>query len=201
MIIVDMGKLFVVAVVLFSLFSTAYSVSQNELAEAKQLIDSNVSCANLSDEQLELVGEYFMEQMHPRGAHEMMHRMMGLSEGTQEEKNFHISMARNTYCRESRSVGMMCGMMTMGDMMSYGGGGIIDGGGMMNGHGTYGVWNASFFWIVALTVFVLLVAWLYKNISTRPVVEEPLAILRRRFAKGEITKEKFEEMRKELSIG
>ena len=52
--------------------------------------------------------------MHPGEAHEQMHTMMGLQEGSETEKQFHINMAKTMYCNES---GMM-GMMPMMNMMS-----------------------------------------------------------------------------------
>lgn len=56
-------------------------------------------------------------------------------------------------------------------------------------------------WFIPLLV-VLVIYFLLKNDSqakSRQNSESPMEILRKRYAKGEITKEKFEEMKKELS--
>src|SRR3989338_10428118 len=85
------------------------AITQQEIKEAKNLIDSKVDCKSLSDSQLEIIGEYEMELMHPGDSHEAMHKMMGLKEGSEPEKQFHISMAKTIYCGESG--GMMGGSM------------------------------------------------------------------------------------------
>ena len=86
---------------------------QSGIEEGKNLVESNVPCDNLSDEQLEAIGEYFMEQMHPGEAHEMMDKMMG-GEGSESLRQVHITMAKRLYCNEDIS-----GMMGSGGMMGW----------------------------------------------------------------------------------
>ena len=119
------------------------SISQ-EISEGKQLVDSRASCSSLSSGQLEAIGEYIMEQMHPGASHELMHQMMGIQDGTPEHEAVHIQMAEMMYCGNSAGTtanglsytGMMGGYMSemMASMM---GNGIYAGGmmGMMNGIG------------------------------------------------------------------
>lgn len=66
-------------------------------AQAQSLIAQNASCSTLSEEQLEMIGDYYMEQMHPGEAHEMMDAMHG-GEGSLELGQMHTAMARNIYC-------------------------------------------------------------------------------------------------------
>ncbi|MFH1256768.1 MAG: hypothetical protein V1494_05765 [Candidatus Diapherotrites archaeon] len=111
----------VLAVMLFSallIFAgpTETGISQ-EIAEGKQLVDSGASCSSLNDGQLEAIGEYLMEQMHPGEAHELMHQMMGFEEGTPEHDAMHINMAEHMYC----------GNFTSTEYAGYSG--------MMNGYG------------------------------------------------------------------
>ena len=103
------------AILLLSL-SLANAVTQQELNEAKSLIDSKVNCKSLSNSQLEIIGEYYMEQMHPGESHELMHQMMGLKEGSKEEEQFHINMAKAIYCGETNAFGS--GGMMSGGMMN-----------------------------------------------------------------------------------
>src|SRR3972149_10079292 len=112
----------IVVITLLLNLSLANAATQQELSEAKSLIDSKVDCKSLSDSQLEIIGEYYMEQMHPGEAHVLMHEMMGLEEGSNAEEQFHIQMARVLYCGESGGMnGMMGGgMMPMMDMMTGG---------------------------------------------------------------------------------
>src|SRR3989344_5400896 len=109
--------IFVLIVVLLLNLSFANAVTQQELSEAKGLVDSKIDCKILSDSQLEIIGEYYMEQMHPGESHELMHKMMGLKEGSEAEEQFHINMAKTIYCGEGGMMGMMMG----GNMMGSGG--------------------------------------------------------------------------------
>ncbi|MBS3075379.1 hypothetical protein J4429_02875 [Candidatus Pacearchaeota archaeon] len=104
-------------ILLFSIMPV-YAVSQDELNQAKVLIDSNISCNQLANDQLEIMGEYYMEQMMPGDAHERAHEMMGLTEGSEAEEQFHINMAKRIYCGENVASGMMAGRGMMGNYYS-----------------------------------------------------------------------------------
>lgn len=65
-----------------------------------------------------------------------------------------------------------------------------------------GMWFGWFFWIIV----IVLVIWLVINQSNRsrqnyepPRQETAIDILKKRYAKGEISKEQFEQMMKDLS--
>jgi hypothetical protein len=108
--------MFVMAVILLLNLGIANAITKEEINEAKSLIDSKADCKSLSDHRLEIMGEYYMEQMHPGESHELMHKMMGLKEGSEAEEQFHINMAKAIYCGETNA---------------FGSGGMM-GGGMMN---------------------------------------------------------------------
>jgi uncharacterized membrane protein len=183
------------------------SAHEHNLDEAKQLIDSEISCDKLTDEQFEMIGEYYMEQMHPGEAHEMMDKMMG-GEGSDSLKQMHIQMAKRLYCNEdvggmmSSSRGMM-GMMNMmgGNMMDSGG---ITGNNMMDnsiGSSLWWLWNivGILFWIALLVALILLIVWLYKKIAGKPASNgSALEILKKRHAKGEINKREYESIKKRV---
>ena len=137
-------------------------LAAEDFTMAKQLIDSGVNCDNLNDKQLESIGDYYMEQMHPGQAHEFMDSMMG-GEGSESLKLIHINMAKRIYCNEDVYVGY--GMM--GNMMGKGfsrGGGMM---GMMGGYyGGYGM--GAFGWIFMILIvvaLVLLILWLIKQLQ------------------------------------
>lgn len=102
---------------------------EETFAEAEEIIKAKMPCDELSDEQLEAVGDYYMEQMHPGEAHEAMDEVMG-GEGSESLRQMHISMARSFYCGEHDAIspGMMSMMMGRGggmaeaDMMGFGSG-------------------------------------------------------------------------------
>ena len=131
--------------------------------ETKRLIDSNVACDELTDEQLEEIGEYYMEQMHSGDAHEFMHQRMGLVEGSETEEKFHIDLAKTMYCGEL-STGMMG--TGMGGMMGSAGSG------MMGASYSYGLGNINNALLTLLLILLIIVSalaavWLYKRIKRK----------------------------------
>lgn len=80
--------------------------STDEFAQAKELISQKISCANLTNDQLEKIGDYYMELMHPGEAHKYMENMMG-GEGSASLKQFHINLANTYYCGNLTYRGMM----------------------------------------------------------------------------------------------
>ena len=96
-------------VTLFLSIGLVNAVSQEELNDARALIDSKITCDKLTNDQLEIIGEYYMEQMMPGEAHKRAHEMMGLKEGSEAEEQFHINLAKRSYC--SGNIGMMTGGM------------------------------------------------------------------------------------------
>ena len=161
------------------LLSMALVYAHGNFNETKKLIDSEISCDKLTDEQLEAIGDYYMEQMHPGEAHEMMHDMMG-GEDSEMTKQMHINMAKSIYCGEQNQ-GMM-GMMSMmmgGNMTSSGGmmdGGMMSGGmmtgkvtgmNMMNygsGMAGDGSWNLIYilYIILIICLIILVLVWIIK---------------------------------------
>ena len=145
----------VLIIVLLLNLNLANAITQQEIKEAKSLIDSKADCKSLSDSQLEIIGEYEMELMHPGDSHEAMHKMMGIKEGSEAEKQFHINMAKTIYCGEG---GMMGGGMMNMMMGNYGYG--------------FGYWNfINILYIILLIGLIILVyLWvikLWKNVKNK----------------------------------
>ena len=166
----------------------------SEIEEGKKLVKSKTSCGKLSDEQLEAIGDYYMEQMHPGEAHEIMDNMMG-GEGSESLKQVHINMAKRLYCNENVYIGYgMMGSWGMTNMMGRGMMGNYPAG---YDYSNYGYWNI--FWILLLAAVIFLVVWIIHRFGIKKTASEtPLNISRKRFAKGEITKKEFEDMKKDL---
>ena len=77
-----------------------------------------------------------------------------------------------------------------------------DWGHMMPGMGTF-FWGMGFFGffftIIFWAVVILVIYWFIQNVISRQKPQkDPLEILKERYAKGEITKEEFESMKKDL---
>jgi putative membrane protein len=78
---------------------------------------------------------------------------------------------------------------------------LTDHGHMWGGEGGMYSWHGGgYMWIVLLIVFLIVVYLLWQNTRSRTEddKETPLEILKKRFAKGEISKEQFEQMKKDL---
>ncbi len=112
------STLVILTLFLFNLGSV-YVHGEEAFAQAKEIIEQKISCDVLTDNQLEVLGEYYMEQMHPGELHEGMDAMMG-GEGSESLKQVHINMGRAFYCEEDGMMGSggMMGMMMGGNMMS-----------------------------------------------------------------------------------
>lgn len=64
-------------------------------------------------------------------------------------------------------------------------------------HGYY--WGMGWgMWLIPIIVIVLLVLFLRNNKTSQPHNETPLDILKKRYAKGEITREQFDEMKRNI---
>lgn len=77
--------------------------------------------------------------------------------------------------------------------------------GMMNGFGFGGIFTI-FFWVAIIGLGVWLVSSLVSRTNSQPPSnsgaspDSALDILKKRYARGEITKEQFEEMRRTLDV-
>ena len=74
---------------------------------------------------------------------------------------------------------------------------------MMNGMGGFGMGFGWLFWIVILVLVIWAVIRLVNASQNRDVPpvsreESPLDILKKRYARGEISQEEFERMKKDL---
>lgn len=150
-----------------------------EFAEAKKIIDAKTPCSSLNENQLEIIGDYLMEQIHPGQAHELMDRMMG-GEGSESLRLMHIAMAKRLYCKDIDS-SINYGMMGYG-MMGSGFGKGTNYGGMMNmmggnlGYGMMGNWGygmmggSSGYWgflnflslVLVIGLIILVYLWIAK---------------------------------------
>ena len=177
----------------------AVAVSANEIEEieeGRQLVLSRVSCNILTNQQLENVGEYYMELMHPNELHEIIDQRMG-GEGSESLRLVHINIAKMMYCgeRNAMPINMMNLMMNRGGfqgMMSNFGTGYN----MMGYYPYYGGWM-MIFWILFLVLVVYLLYKLFnkEGFSFNSNASE---ILKRRYAKGEINEKEYQKMKKEL---
>jgi len=143
------------AILLIGISSFVSSHGEETFAEAEEIIGDKISCDDLSEEQLEILGEYYMEQMHPEEAHVAMDEMMG-GEGSESLRIAHVNMGKSFYCGKNDS--MSGGMMNM----------------MMGGSGMMGNYYSSesnaqnifsyVFSTIIIILLILLIIWLAKKL-------------------------------------
>ncbi len=75
--------------------------------------------------------------------------------------------------------------------------GMMDGYGYGMGAGWWILW--LIFWILVIIGLVLLIKYLWEGGAAKRGQESALEILQKRYARGEISKEEFEEKKKDLS--
>lgn len=163
-----MNKILGAFFVLLFIVSFAYA-SIDDFTRAEEIIKQKIACSELSSDELELIGDYYMEQMHPGELHEIMDARMG-GEGSETLRQVHINIARMFYCGDANAIPM--NMMSM--MMGRGGYGMM---GMMQGTGypsayyresSYGSWIFS--WILLLlfiVIIILLIVFLMRNFGNK----------------------------------
>ena len=158
-----MKKIFLILflIIPLSIIISNFIIAHGDFNETKRLIDSKISCKELTNDQLEEIGEYYMEQMHPGESHELMHKMMALKEGSEAEEQFHINMAKIIYCGESGE------MMGSGGMMGQVGmyGMIMPG--MMNSYPAFSIngWLLTAIFILIIISLILLILRLYRDLG------------------------------------
>ena len=174
----------------------------------QKLQSDETSCQNLSDEDYERLGEYFMGTMMG-DSHSAMNAMLERRLGKEGEEQMHIAMGKRmsgcdtsaTYPQGFNFMPMMGGWSSTrgfnqnNNSMMWGFGGSP----MGWGFGLFGGIFMLIFWILIIASIVLLIKWLVsQSHGTHRQSKTPLVILKERYAKGEINKEEFETKKKDL---
>ncbi|MBI1833345.1 MAG: SHOCT domain-containing protein [Candidatus Andersenbacteria bacterium] len=177
-----------------------------EEAEGKevwqQLQDKQLTCDTLSDEQFAALGEYFMGQMMG-DSHAAMNQMMINMMGEEGEEQMHVVMGKRlSGCDPAAAYpNSGTGFMPMMNMMMGGGFNMMNWNGWGSGMPFFGggifmiLW-----WVLIIGGIVFLGRWMmmgqgmmhHKGTSA-------LDILKERYAKGEISKQEFDDKKKDIS--
>src|SRR3989344_866423 len=211
-----MKKLFLTAIFLFTLLltpsatfaqgmmgnwtSSPSSVTSDdhtagEEIEGKEIWDKlqakQLECKDITNDNYAVLGEYFMGQsIGNTQRHALMNRMMTNMMGEEGEEQMHIAMGK-------RLSGCDPGTKGGGNpMMGYGWNNMMDG---WNGFGLLGWIPMLLFWIILILGVVALFRYLGGSARGNGKERPPLDILKERYAKGEIDKKEFEQMKKDLA--
>lgn len=173
----------------------------------EKLESKELSCADLTVENFEVLGEYFMGAMMDEG-HASMNAMLIQMMGEDGEEAMHEAMGRRLSGCDTdaaipgRGIGFMPMMNMMGGWSGFGGFGPMSpfGPWMTSnwvGGGFLGGLLAILWWVVIIAGIVAVVKWIAHR-GKRQSGESPLEILGERYARGEITKQEFDERKKDL---
>src|SRR3989338_2984739 len=150
----------------------------------EKLQRKEVVCANLTDNDFNLLGDYYMGEMMG-SSHKTMDKLMVERMGEQNERLMHMAMGKR-----------FSGCDTSASFPSQGVGFLP-----MMGYGGFGWLPMILWWILIIVIVFLLVRWAVGGSRTIEGKHERTAldILKDRYAKGEIEKKEFEEKKKDLS--
>lgn len=169
-----------------------------EKLEAKE-----ISCESLINDDFEAIGEYFMSQIAGT-SHEAMNSMMIQMLGEEGEEQMHIAMGKRMSSCEPTANMMNNGVM--------GGGMMGESNNMMRNMMDWNKWNFRsgwawlgwvfmiLFWALITVWIIIPVKWLIDQMTGKSKEKSALDILKKRYAKGEISKEELEEKKKDLSL-
>lgn len=130
--------------------------------QAEAIINAKIPCENLSEDQLEMLGDYYMEQIHPGEAHGTMDDMMG-GEGSENLKQMHINMGKMFYCGDNgatMSSGMIDQMMGRSGIMGMTAGMMSPMGYSANGYGLMRIFSSFLYLIILIALMILIVLWI-----------------------------------------
>ena len=218
---IKMKKIFFPTILIIAFFTAAVSVFANgehsasledvmlEIMSSQNVSEkSQIKCENVSDEQFEELGDAVMGVMlADEERHNLMDQMMG-GEGSEALKAAHIVMGKNYLGCGGAGMGMSM-MMGVGMPMDWSGSSGFNS--MMNNMmSNFGGWGGFFgigwifmilFWVLIIVGIVALIKWLVMQgkEEKKPAGKSALDILKERYAKGEISKEEFEEKKKEIA--
>lgn len=198
--------------------STSAQTAQDEAAGKailEKIQSKQVSCTNLSNDDFDKLGDYYMGQMMG-SSHDAMDTLMIQRIGENNEQLMHIAMGKRlSGCDTSAQfpaqgagflpmMGMMGGWSSpdnyyqpnsFNSMM-----GNYYGGYPMMGYGSFGWLPMILWWALIIIGIVFLVRWAVgqSRSNSRGQEKSALDVLRDRYAKGEIDKREFEEKKKDL---
>lgn len=186
----------------------------------QKLQANQTSCSNLSDDDFDKLGDYYMGQMMGT-SHSAMDTLMTQRIGADNERLMHVALGKRLSGCDTSAVfpaqgagflpmmGMMGGWSgsyegyqpnyinsMMGNYFGYPGGYSMMGyGGFSSG------WAGLLWWVLIIVGTVLLIRWAVGQSRGHAGHrgETALDVLKSRYAKGEIDKKEFEEKKKDLN--
>ncbi|KKW33138.1 MAG: hypothetical protein UY76_C0008G0011 [Candidatus Uhrbacteria bacterium GW2011_GWA2_52_8d] len=179
---------------------TAQEEAEGKIVWEKLQADQ-VTCADLSNDDFGVLGEYFMGQMMG-DSHADMNAMIARMHGEEGEEQIHAVMGKRLSGCDTEAVFPLGGShwMPMMSMMTGGWSSPL-------GFNQSNTFMMSFGWIFMVLWWVLIIAgivalikwFMTQSPGTGHHKQSSLEILKERYARGEVDKKEFEEMKKNLT--
>ena len=187
--------------------TAAIQSQQQEEQTGKNLLDSlnnkTITCSQLQDADFEKIGEYLMGQaIGDTARHIAMNDTMQRMMGVQGEEQMHIAWGkRGSGCDTSAAFPSQgVGFMSMMGGWSSPFSSNQSSNSMMNfGFMSFGWIFMILWWALIIVGIIALIKWLGQSHGSHNHGNSPLAILKERYAKGEIDKKEFEDKKKDLA--
>jgi len=210
--------LFVAVPVAAQVASDDHTASEEALGKVlwQKLQAKETECSKLSDDEFGYLGEYFMGQMLG-DAHASMNEMIKQTHGEEGEEGMHVVMGKRLSGCDTNAV-LSAGSQGFMPMMTMMGGGMwsdpsfdtnnwknsmLNGGSMMS-YGFWGPWTAVWFiwhlfwWAFVIAALIWFVKWLVRGGGKHRGGSSALDVLKERYAKGEVSKQEFDEKKKDI---
>lgn len=168
-----------------------------------------IACADFTEEQFGVLGEYFMGQM-TGDSHAAMNAMMIQAHGQDGEKQIHIIMGKRLSSCDTSAVASAIsgGWMPMTNMMMGGWSSPFGFNQANNSMMNFGLTPFGWFgwifmilwWALIIIVVITLVKWLASQFKGGTSNKNALDILKERYVKGEIDKREFEEKKRKIIL-
>lgn len=193
--------------------STSSDKTSDEEARGKMIWErfkaKEVICSDLSDDDFDALGEYFMGQM-TGSSHAAMNAMMAQMMGERGENQMHIVMGKRfSGCDISAAypaggigfmpmMQMMSGFGSIQNQQNWSTSGKFNLINTMMNFGFLALLFVIIWWVIVIAVIIVFVRWIIQKFKGGRNEGSPLNILKERYARGEIDKKEFQEKKKDL---
>lgn len=194
---------------------TSNDKTSDEEARGKMIWErfkaKEVICSDLSDNDFDALGEYFMGQMMGT-SHAAMNVMMAQMMGEQGETQMHIVMGKRLSGCDTSAVYPAGGLGFMPMMQMMSGFGSAQNQENWSTNGKFNLINTMMnfgflallfviiWWVIVIAVIIVFLRWIIQKFKGGSNGESPLDVLKERYAKGEIDKKEFQGKKKDLEL-
>jgi len=154
--------LFILVIIIITLPLITAHNDHEDFTEAEAIINQGLPCEELTNEQLEMLGDYFMEQMHPGEAHTLMDERMG-GEGSTTLRYMHRAMGKKFYCNDDQQGIMRQRMMMDSFQNGFATSGMMPSGMAWYAVTPYNILTTVLLILIFITAIIILIITLFQQ--------------------------------------